>query len=146
MTVVRYINFAGKFLSALLLLFITVMMIIQICLRYIFDAPLDWAEESCTLAFIAMIFIGSISAEHIRIGTLVDRLKTNVNKYIQLFNLFIQSFYFGFIGYLFLKFYSLAKTTNTNVLEIPLYFLFALVPISFLLICIKEWLQFFQYK
>lgn len=144
MTVIKLIRNFGTFISATLIFLITVLMILQIIARYVFNAPLDWAEEACILAFFAMIFFGALSADHIRITSIVEKFSSHLQKVISTLNLLLQTAYFSVIIYLFLAYYKFSATTTTNVLEFPMYILFAIIPFIFLLILIKDWLLFLK--
>lgn len=144
MAVIKLIRNFGTFTSATLIFLITALMILQIIARYVFNAPLDWAEEACTMAFFAMIFFGALSADHIRITSIVERFSSNLQKVISALNLLLQTTYFSVIIYFFLAYYKFSATTTTNILEFPMYILFAIIPFIFLLLIIKDWLLFLK--
>lgn len=118
-------------------------MTIQVIMRYVFNSPLQWAEEASKILFIILIFFGSISAEHIHVTAFIERLNKALRQKINYFNFSLESLYFITITYLFLVHYTSSNTTYTNILEIPMYYLLAVVPVAFLLTWIKDVLLIF---
>jgi TRAP-type C4-dicarboxylate transport system permease small subunit len=139
MAVIKLINLFGAAISGMLLLAITVLMIVQIVLRYIFNSPLEWAEEITIIAFIAMIFFGSVTADHIRITTYIEKFQGMWETIITYTNLLIETFYFSCIIYLFVFYFNYDKLTYTSLTGISYYYLFAVIPISFTLTLVKNW-------
>lgn len=144
MAVVKIINAFGNIASSLLMFAITAIMTLQVVARYIFNAPFEWTEEICRILFVAMIFFGAISAEHIQVNAFTQKLKQAVLRKVNTFNLILQTFYFSSVIYLFIVYYKPSNSTATPMLEIGMYYLFAIAPLTFLLILIKDWIIAFN--
>ncbi len=139
MTVADFIKKAGQYGSAVLMLAVTVVMSVQIISRYIFNSPIDWTEEVCRILFIAMIFVGAVSADHIRIDVIPNIIKHKFQKIIDLVILILHTVYFITILAVFLYYQRPGKSFSTPMLDIPMYYLLAIAPICFGLIVIKDW-------
>lgn len=119
---------------------ITVSMTLQIISRYIFNNPIDWTEEVSKILFVAMIFLGAIAAEHIRVTAFIDNLNQSYRKLLNKINNILETFYFGFVIYLFLIYFNPSRTISTPILEINLYYLYAIVATTFSCIALKNYL------
>lgn len=119
---------------------ITVAMTLQIVSRYVFNNPIDWTEEVSKILFIAMIFIGAIAAEHIKVTAFINTLNFKSRRLIDRTNNLIETFYFGFVIYLFLIYLSPARSISTSILEINYYYLYAIVAITFSFLSLKNYL------
>lgn len=139
MTVSDFIKKASQYGSAILMLAVAVVMSVQIISRYIFNSPIDWTEEVCRILFIAMIFVGSVSADHIRVDVIPNTVKQKFQKIIDLVILILHTVYFITILAVFLYYQRLGKSFSTPMLDIPMYYLLAIAPICFGLIVIKDW-------
>lgn len=141
MTVADFIKKAGQYGSAVLMLAVTVVMSVQIISRYIFNSPIDWTEEVCRILFIAMIFVGTVSADHIRVDVIPNTIKQKFQKIIDLVILILHTVYFITISAVFLYYQRPGKSFSTPMLDIPMYYLLAIAPICFGLIVIKDWIS-----
>jgi TRAP-type C4-dicarboxylate transport system permease small subunit len=139
MTVADFIKKAGQYGSAVLMLAVTVVMSVQIISRYIFNSPIDWTEEVCRILFIAMIFVGAVSADHIRVDVIPTTINQKFQKIIDLVILILHTVYFIIILVVFLYYQRPGKSFSTPMLDIPMYYLLAIAPICFGLIVIKDW-------
>ena len=94
MAVAYYIRQFGKVCSAVLMLAVTAIMTLQVVSRYVFNSPIDWTEEVCRILFVAMIFVGAISAEHIRVDVIPKKILAKISTLLNAVILLIQSLYF----------------------------------------------------
>lgn len=139
MTVADCIKKSGQYGSAVLMLAVTVVMSAQIISRYIFNSPIDWTEEVCRILFIAMIFVGAVSADHIRVDVIPNTIKQKFQKIIDLVILILHTVYFITILAVFLYYQRPGKSFSTPMLDIPMYYLLAIAPLCFAFIVIKDW-------
>lgn len=139
MTVGNFIKRIGQFGSAVLMFALTAIMTLQVVARYIFNSPFDWTEEVCRIFFIAMIFVGAVSADHICVDVIPESIKQRYKFIIDKIILLLHTLYFGLIIGIFLYFQRSGTTFNTPMLEIPMYYLLAIAPICFALIVVKDW-------
>lgn len=137
---VRYINKISSIIAAVLMFLITVSMTLQIISRYVFNNPIDWTEEVSKILFVAMIFVGAIAAEHIRVTAFINNLNLVYSRLVNKINNILETFYFGFVIYLFLIHFNPARTISTPILEINLYYLYAIVATTFSIIALKNYL------
>jgi len=138
--VIRHIDRLSSIIAAVLMFLITVAMTLQIVSRYVFNNPIDWTEEVSKILFIAMIFIGAIAAEHIKVTAFINTLNFKSRRLIDRTNNLIETFYFGFVIYLFLIYLSPARSISTSILEINYYYLYAIVAITFSFLSLKNYL------
>lgn len=137
---IRHIDRLSSIIAAVLMFLITVAMTLQIVSRYVFNNPIDWTEEVSKILFIAMIFIGAIAAEHIKVTAFINTLNFKSRRLIDRTNNLIETFYFGFVIYLFLIYLSPARSISTSILEINYYYLYAIVAITFSFLSLKNYL------
>lgn len=139
MTVAETIKKAAQYVSAGLMLLVTVVMTLQIVSRYIFNSPIDWTEEVCRILFIGMIFVGAVSADHIRVDVIPKTIKQRFQHFIDTVILLLHTVYFVTIVAVFLYFQRPGQSFSTPMLDIPMYYLLAIAPLCFSLIVIKDW-------
>jgi len=76
---------------------VLILVVLQVTMRYIFNAPLTWSEELAVFALVWLSFVGSVICmrdhEHIEIEILVDNLPAKIRPaFIALAVLFPQYF------------------------------------------------------
>lgn len=108
--------------------------------RYFLNAPFIWLQEVQIMLFVWVTYIGAGSAfrtgSHIAINYLVNRLPSKIRTIVELLISIIVIFV---LGYFMLKGIGLVKqqlTINrtTNILDIPLAYIYSALPIgSFLM-------------
>ncbi|MBL3540590.1 MAG: TRAP transporter small permease [Aminivibrio sp.] len=96
-------HFEEYILSGLLVV-IAVVMILQVIMRYVFNASLSWAEEASRYAFVwsALVSIGYTIKENsiLKVDTLVEALPAGLKRIlVTLINLSVTVFF----GYLFIS-------------------------------------------
>lgn len=142
MAVAYYIKQFGKVCSAVLMLAVTAIMTLQVVSRYVFNSPIDWTEEVCRILFVAMIFVGAVSAEHIRVDVIPKKILAKIAKPLDAVILLIQALYFLSVIVIFAIYQRPNTTFSTPMLEIPMFYLLAIAPICFGLIVVKEWIEY----
>ena len=85
----RFFDFVGKtemWISAVLLLAITAIILLQVFCRYFLGSPLIWPEELATILSIWLTFIGAgyvyKKNRHLKMGYLVEKLPAPVRSFI----------------------------------------------------------------
>lgn len=127
------------YFSAILVVFFSILMIIQVIMRYIFNSPLTWSEELSRYAFVWFVYTSASYAvryqRHVKFSFLVNIAK----KITPLAGMFIQFIAFLFwIGFLiFLDIYSVKLVINqyhTQQLspanQIPMYLIYIGLPLG----------------
>jgi len=79
-----------RWLTASLLSMVVVVTLLQILLRYLFNAPLVWSEELARLATVWMTFLGSAAVccdgRHLNVDVFVRMAPAPVKKFLYWFN------------------------------------------------------------
>jgi len=85
-----FINKCVDYVSVFLFMVIFIMVLAQICLRYVFNSPLVWSEELVRYAFIWICYLGwalgTRNRSHIQITIFLDKLPKIVRKVITTIN------------------------------------------------------------
>jgi TRAP-type C4-dicarboxylate transport system permease small subunit len=105
--------------------------------RYIFNSPIQWAEEFSRYAFIWVVFMGAAVCtkrkRHITIDTLVLALPRRMQSYfhvladLTVLGLMVVIAYYGTI-------LTASATQTTATLKVPQYIVYTVVPVSAVLI------------
>lgn len=78
-----------RVLCSLFLLAMTILLILQVVLRYVFNAPLFWIEEVCTYVLVSLTFLGAAFAwgrrEHITVDFAFEMLPARYANYLRYF-------------------------------------------------------------
>lgn len=89
----KILSFFDKIMNAMLALCLTGMSIIvlgNVILRYVFHSGIAWSEEVARFLFIWMVFLGAIGAlkdnQHLGVDLLVERLPLKVRKIVFVFS------------------------------------------------------------
>jgi TRAP-type transport system small permease protein len=85
-----FINRCVDYLSVFLFIVIFIMVLVQICLRYIFNSPLIWSEELVRYAFVWICYLGwalgSRNRTHIQITVFLNLLPEIARKILDTVN------------------------------------------------------------
>lgn len=118
--------------------------IIQVILRSFFDVSLTWMEELSRYMFVWSAFMGAVIASrdklHPKMDLIVDNVPIKIRKYYQLLlRLFILFFlaYMTYAGFKLVASPSVFNQESTN-LRIPMYVMYAVIPISSILMFLYE--------
>jgi len=113
--------------------------------RYVFNAPIPWAEELARYAFIWLVFIGaalcSKHRRHVGIDVVVMALPERGRASSQLAvnlataALMLVLIYYGWI-------LTAAASQPTSTLGMPTHFVYVVVPLSALLILVRTLIEF----
>ncbi len=90
--------------TALLLIGMVSVSILQVVMRYVFDAPLAWPEEMSRWAFLWLVMLGCVTVTrngaHIRMSTVVHLLPTRTRPWTDLLGISLSASSLALIGYL----------------------------------------------
>ncbi len=118
----------------ILLLFMTVLIIVFVFMRYFFGITFVWAEELITMLFISTTYFGAVIGmkynEHIRIGFFYDTCTGKKRKVIDIVNdLIILGLQ---ISIVFMSYNWITKVGDvlTNGLRVPIKFFYFMMPFS----------------
>ena len=125
----------GLFYACSLLMFSMLAIITaQVLSRYIFSSPLTWSEELGRYIFVWMSFLGMAVAirqgSHVALDILVKKL-TGVNqKILMLINNGLILFFGACLSISGFKFVELGMKQTSPTLQIPMQYVYAVIPIS----------------
>ena len=131
------------YLSAIFLTIFSILTIIQVVMRYIFDNPLAWSEELSRYAFIWFVYMSASYAvkykRHVRFGFFVNMLPKTAKLIVQLiallcwlgFLIFLDIYSYQVMSHL----YSSMQTSPAN--KIPMFLVYLSVPIGSLLMTVR---------
>ncbi|BAK73887.1 TRAP transporter small permease subunit [Arcobacter sp. L] len=133
-------SFLGAYLSALLLIFLTLLILTEIFLRYFFDISTMIADEYSGYLFLALIFLGLAytfnEGAHIRINILTSKMNKKSNKIVDVIAGIISIIILSFALYRTILFtydsYSM-EMLSESVSETPLYLTQFVMPLGILI-------------
>lgn len=115
----------------------TILVVINIILRYIFNSGLVWSEEVATGCFVWSVFIGAVAVfkhrGHVGVDIIVKKLPAGLQKAVQLITDIILVGLNGYMAYLSVLYISKSYTKMTPVLGISSVYISASVLIAFVL-------------
>lgn len=115
----------------------TVLVIINIILRYIFNSGLVWSEEVATGCFVWSVFIGAVAVfkhrGHVGVDLIVKRLPQAMQWSIRLLTNLILVVLNGYMAYLSVLYIQTSYTKMTPVLGVSSAYISSSVLIAFVL-------------
>lgn len=133
------LNF-GEIISGAFLIIATIIVIINVFLRYVMNTGLFWTEEVVTGLFVWAVFIGSAAGykrhKHIGVDFLVKKLPGGIQKVVNLFVDVILVLINGYLTYLSFVYISSSYLKPTPVLGISSVWISSSLFISFLLMTV----------
>lgn len=115
----------------------TVLVIINIILRYIFNSGLVWSEEVATGCFVWSVFIGAVAVfkhrGHVGVDLIVKRLPQAMQWSIRLLTDLILVVLNGYMAYLSVLYIQTSYTKMTPVLGVSSAYISSSVLIAFVL-------------
>lgn len=141
----KYLDFAQKYLLAFGMLFTTILLFLNVILRYFFHSAIFWAEEVLRYCIVWISFIGTAVCvqedSHISIDILSNSLKPNRKRilkiFLQIFGILFSIFFFS----VSIKFIGQIKATSqvsATIGNMPMYIIYLCMPISFVLYFIRS--------
>lgn len=122
-----------KFL-VLNLLVSTIIVFLNVVLRYVFSASLHWVDEAARYMFLWLIWIGADFAlregKHLRIDMLVEMFKGKTRVYIEIFVLTLWFCFCVFFGYQGVKLVSIVVQQGqlSTAMQINMGWAYACIP------------------
>jgi len=113
----RLLDRAVDATTALLLIAMVSVSILQVVMRYVLDAPLAWPEEMSRWAFLWLVMLGCVTVtrngSHIRMSTLVHLLPARTRPWTDLLGISLSASSLALIGYLGIGLMS--ETTGASI-------------------------------
>lgn len=123
-------------IAAFALAVLVVVTFTNVFMRYLFSAPLIWAEEVQLLCFLWMTFMGAGAAfrfgSHVAIEVVVDALPDKFKRIIEIVDYILVILILGYVTYLGMTMMPLMLKIGkqTNILHIPFWFINIVMPIG----------------
>ncbi len=148
----EHLNVALESLALVCMAVMTVLIVAQVVLRYVFNAPLTWSEELARIVFIYMTFMGIGAAygrrRHMFVDAIVTLFPMKIQKAIQWSVVGVASVFFlvvmvvtiRMIGDLF------RSELNTPALEIPMGLVYLIVPLGLSALIAQMWIHLLREK
>lgn len=118
----------------------TVLVIINIILRYIFNSGLVWSEEVATGCFVWSVFIGAVAVfkhrGHVGVDLIVKRLPEAMQRGVRLITDLILVALNGYMAYLSVLYIQTSYTKMTPVLGVSSAYISSSVLIAFVLMAV----------
>ncbi|KJS31538.1 MAG: hypothetical protein VR64_10820 [Desulfatitalea sp. BRH_c12] len=141
---IDYSSDTGGIVAAICLLVVTFIVVYEVFMRYIFNAPTTWVQEMSIYLCMAIGFLGAAYAlkndSHFSITVVVDRLNPRNRRRLKIVTDFlgaIYSFVFIFKGMEMVKFAYDIEDVSTGLLAAPLWIPWLLVPVGGLLLTLQ---------
>jgi len=144
MKVVKWLdNNLEEFFMIIFLIMISVIMMLQVIMRYAFSSSLNWAEEACRHLWIATtcLSIGYCTKKKsaLRVDMIIEMLPGVLKK---IMIVFIDLIGIAAYGYLFVESITTLKGTiasgqTSTALEMPMWILFLFLMIGFFLATVR---------
>ena len=141
----KYLDTAQKYLLAFGMLFTTILLFVNVVLRYFFSSAIFWAEEVLRYCIVWISFIGTAVCvqedSHISIDILSGSLKPKGKRILKMF-LQIAGMAFSVLFFIVsIKFIGQIKATgqvSATIGNMPMYVIYLCMPISFALYFVRS--------
>lgn len=129
-----------EFIASIFLIITTVLVVINVFLRYFMDTGLYWSEEVATGCFVWSVFIGAAAAYkrrmHIGVDLLVSKLPKSLRNLVTLLVDMLLILLNGYITYLSVIYVSMSYIKPTPVLGISSIYISLALVVSFIIMTI----------
>ena len=126
-----------EIIASFFLIITTVLVILNIIMRYFLNSGIIWSEEVATGCFVWSVFIGAIAAfkhrGHVGVDILVKMLPTTIRWGVNLLMDIILVLLNGYMAYLAIIYVMITHTKMTPVLGISSAYISSSVPIAFVM-------------
>jgi len=119
------------------LILLSLAMMLQIIMRYIFSAPFTWSEEFCRYCFIYSVMFGiGYCTRHnktLRVDLLVTLLPTGIGRLLDFLGKLLTLVLYGFLFYAAIQVTknSYVKAQLSPAMMIPMWWVFLSAPLGF---------------
>ncbi len=141
---------ALEYLSMACIALMTILVIAQVVLRYVFNDPLDWSEEMARIVFIYLAFIGIGAAygrrRHMSIDALVILLPPRMKRVVEFAVIGIATAFL--VAVIMLTVRSMLELhrmdITTPALEYPMAFVYLVIPLGMSALIAQMWMDLFK--
>jgi TRAP-type C4-dicarboxylate transport system permease small subunit len=139
-----------EYLSMACIAVMTILVIAQVVLRYVFNDPLDWSEEMARILFIYLAFIGIGAAygrrRHMAIDAVVILLPPGIRRVVECTVVGIASTFL--VAVIMLTARSMLELhrmdVTTPALEYPMPFVYLVIPLGMSALIAQMWMDLFK--
>jgi len=143
---------ALEVLSLVGMALMTVLIVAQVILRYVFNDPLTWSEELARIVFIYMTFLGIGAAygrrRHMFVDAIVILLPMKIQKAIRAVVVGVASVFLLVVMIVTVR--SMVELfrieLNTPALEIPMGLVYLIIPLGLSALIAQMWINLLQEK
>ncbi len=133
------IDDAFSYVGVGVFILLTVVVFVQVVLRYFFSTTLVWGEELCRFAFIWMAYIGFTSCmrhdSHLKVDVITEKLYGKPKTILYVVTMLISFGFFIFVAYWGYDMLTLVRDSEqvALTLPLPLIFVWGSIPVAFAL-------------
>ena len=130
-------------LSCVLVVFLTILLFVQIINRYVFSVSFVWLEEIARISFVWLIYFCVAAAarenSHIRVGLIDFILPRGAIRIVNILADILVVAFSAFVAWygVVLMRSSVELGDTSPVTDIPMYIVYAVIPVCFLLIAYR---------
>lgn len=143
MTLKKFLDNFEEYFVVWTLAIMTVLVFVQVVMRYVFSNSLSWSEELARYIFLWLSWVGASYAvrerSHFRVEMFANMIKGTNRKWFELFVLlvwFVFSLFMAFVGTQLVLF--LVETGQTSAaMDMPMSWVYASVPVGCALMTIR---------
>ena len=139
-----------EYLSMALVTLMSLLVIAQVILRYVFNNPLDWSEELARFTFIYLTFIGIGAAygrrRHMFIDAVIVLLPAKTRRIVEiLVTGLATAFLIAVIVIALRSMVDLYRMDiTTPALELPMAFVYLIIPVGLAALIAQMWLDIYK--
>jgi len=137
-----------EIIAAVFIFFMTILVIINVFLRYVVNTGLYWSEEVVTGCFVWAVFLGASACyrrkAHVGVDILVNMLPENLKKIVNILVDIILILINGYITYLTILYLETSYTKTTPVLGISSVYISSSILVAFSLMTVYSVMFFYQ--
>ncbi len=125
-----------EIIAAICISFTTILVVINVIMRYILNSGIVWTEEVATGSFVWSVFIGAIAVYknrgHVGVDMVVKLFPKSAQKVIAVATDVLLLILNGFMGYLAVLYVMMSRTKMTPVLGVSSVYISASILICFI--------------
>ncbi len=129
-----------EIISGIFIIITTILVIINVFLRYFMKTGLYWSEEVATGCFVWAVFIGAAASykknQHIGVDFIIEKLPENIKRFVKVIINIILLIVNGYLAYLSVVYLSNSYVKPTPVLGISSAYISSALTVSFSLMTI----------
>jgi TRAP-type transport system small permease protein len=130
----KAIGFAEDAVSVAALVAITVVVVLQVFLRYVLDTGILWSDEVVAILMVTMVMFGAPAvtrrAQHTELLVFVRMMPSRVRRPVRLLTNLVGLAFLVLFLYASARYAVNAKGMVTTVMRIPVQYVYALLPVG----------------